>query len=225
MLPAIVNTEVIGQSINARELHTFLVVGRDFSTWINGRIDQYGFEEGLDYTSQRLLPETGEQRGGHNKLDYILSIDMAKELAMLENNDKGKEVRKYFIQCERMLKSPNISEETIFKAVAAALNIHSDVKLSRRLNGPEHASRWKSPLALDLYDYRTQIFPEKTAGSMSALLFKFNFRNVNWSGYENCKTRPNRYLLRALIELAEVRECGEFDCVKGLRLALMELQA
>ena len=88
MLPAIVNTEVIGQSINARELHTFLVVGRDFSTWINGRIDQYGFEEGLDYTSQRLLPETGEQRGGHNKLDYILSIDMAKELAIQSSSPK-----------------------------------------------------------------------------------------------------------------------------------------
>jgi len=65
------------------EAHLFLEVRRDFSTWIKSRIEEYGFIENQDYS---LLPEMGEQtgeqtgRGGHNKIEYALTLDMAKEL-------------------------------------------------------------------------------------------------------------------------------------------------
>lgn len=70
---------------NARDLHAFLQVGRDFSNWIKNRIEQYGFEEGADFVtcSPNLASET---HGGQNKADYHLTLDMAKELAMIENN-------------------------------------------------------------------------------------------------------------------------------------------
>lgn len=88
---------------DGRKLHEFLEVGRDYSSWLNQRIEKYGFIEGVDYV---LLPNSGEQngRGGHNRIDHILSIDMAKQLAMVENNDKGLQVRRYFIECERIAK-------------------------------------------------------------------------------------------------------------------------
>lgn len=88
------------QVVNARELWKVLKVGRDFSTWVKGRIEEVGAVENLDYC---LLTETGEQRGrgGSNRIDYILTLDMAKEMAMLERNDMGRMVRRYFIEAEK----------------------------------------------------------------------------------------------------------------------------
>ncbi|HEI6819311.1 TPA: antA/AntB antirepressor family protein [Yersinia enterocolitica] len=89
---------------DARHLHTFLEVGKDFSTWIRIRITEYGFIENQDFI---LLPKTGEQRkgrGGHNRKDYHLTLDTAKELAMVERNEKGRQIRRYFIECEKRLR-------------------------------------------------------------------------------------------------------------------------
>jgi phage anti-repressor protein len=95
-------TEIGGvptQAVDARELHGFLSVGRDFSNWIKKRIADYGFVEDKDY----LLAQTGEQlpSGTKYRFDYHLSLDMAKELAMVERNDMGRTIRRYFIECER----------------------------------------------------------------------------------------------------------------------------
>lgn len=90
--------------VNARELHAFLGVGKDFSNWIKDRIDKYGFTEGEDFAvcSPNLVSKTGS--GGHNAKDYLLTLDTAKEIAMAENSERGRQVRKYFIACERKLK-------------------------------------------------------------------------------------------------------------------------
>lgn len=96
-----INGELI-QTVNARELHAYLEVGKDFSTWIKDRIDQYSFAENQDYVCSPILGSEG--RGGQNRKDYHLSLDMAKELSMVERNAKGKEARQYFIDCERRAK-------------------------------------------------------------------------------------------------------------------------
>ena len=90
------------ETVNARELHQFLEVGKDFSTWIKNRIEQYGFAEGVDYLLHKFMAQLPS--GSKQKIDYHISIDMAKELAMVERSDKGREVRQYFIECERRLK-------------------------------------------------------------------------------------------------------------------------
>ena len=99
-----VQTATIGetalQTVNARNVHGFLEVGKDFSTWIKDRIRQLGFAEGIDFA---VIPETGEN-GGRPKNEYHITLDMAKQLAMVERNDKGMEARKYFLECERQLK-------------------------------------------------------------------------------------------------------------------------
>lgn len=91
------------QTVNARELHAFLEVGKDFSTWIKDRIAQYGFLENQDFVCSPVLGSEG--RGGQNRIDYHLALDMAKELAMVERNEKGKQARQYFIECERRAKA------------------------------------------------------------------------------------------------------------------------
>lgn len=90
------------ETVNARELHQFLEVGKVFASWIKDRIEQYNFIENIDYG---VFTETGNNlSGGRPSKEYAISIDMAKELAMVERNDKGRQARQYFIECERRLK-------------------------------------------------------------------------------------------------------------------------
>ena len=91
------------QTVNARELHEFLEVGKDFSTWLKDRIEKYDFIENVDYV--RFSPELGKTPyGGRPSVEYHISLSMAKELCMVERNEKGKQARQYFIECERVAK-------------------------------------------------------------------------------------------------------------------------
>lgn len=81
--------------VNARELHEALEIKTQFNKWIE-RMIEYGFTEGIDFWS--FLSKT--QNGGRPSVEYNLTISMAKEVAMLQRNEKGKEVRNYFIQVE-----------------------------------------------------------------------------------------------------------------------------
>jgi anti-repressor protein len=89
------------QTCNARDLWAFVESKQDFSDWIKNRIQKYGFLEGEDYLFHKFMENPS---GGRPTLDYHLTIDAGKELAMVENNAKGREVRRYFIDCERRAK-------------------------------------------------------------------------------------------------------------------------
>lgn len=97
--------------VNARELHKWLGVGKRFATWITDRIDKYDFVENLDYfitipnsgngfNAQKTGKIVDAKTGKVLPKDYVISVDMAKELAMVENSEIGKKVRKYFIRVE-----------------------------------------------------------------------------------------------------------------------------
>ncbi|ELG86651.1 hypothetical protein A311_03569 [Escherichia coli KTE146] len=92
--------------VSARALHKALGVKRDFTTWIKGRIDEYGFKKGVDFefvenlTSPNPVSAKSRQRVEH---DYLSTINMAKELAMVERTEQGRAVRQYFIKCEEEL--------------------------------------------------------------------------------------------------------------------------
>lgn len=114
------------ETINARELHSFLEVGRDYTSWIKGRIGKYGFVENQDYVL--TFPRRGE-RQNVVMTEYHISIGMAKELAMVENNDQGREARRYFIECERKLKTggSNIPQIETAKYIFEAIGVAADV--------------------------------------------------------------------------------------------------
>lgn len=84
------------QTVSARDLHTFLEVSTAFTTWITRRVEEYGFVYGRDF-----LPFLQESSGGRPATEYAITLDMAKELSMVERNSKGREARAYFIDCER----------------------------------------------------------------------------------------------------------------------------
>lgn len=91
------------QSVNARDLHIGLENKKMFSPWIKARIKKYGFIEGEDFVVLLDQPVKQKGSGGHNKTEYFLSLDMAKEIAMVEATAKGRMMRKYFIDCEKRL--------------------------------------------------------------------------------------------------------------------------
>jgi len=96
------------QTVSARSLHGYLGITRDFSTWVKDQIERADLEENLDYIqANSLLPIKGEQtsRGGSNKIEYYLTLDASKSIAMMSKSNNGKEVRKYFLECERVVKA------------------------------------------------------------------------------------------------------------------------
>lgn len=93
------------ETVNARELFEFLESRQRFSDWIKSRIAKYGFIEDVDYVK---VSENYDTLGGTQMaINYYISIDMAKELSMVENNEKGRQARLYFIECENKLKDIN----------------------------------------------------------------------------------------------------------------------
>lgn len=112
--------EVETLTCDGRALHAFLESKQDYSTWIKNRIEKYGFVEGIDFLLHKIVEQNG--RGGHNRIDHELSIDMAKQLAMVENNDKGAEVRRYFIKCERLAKEATAQPKSLPKSNGKDLN-------------------------------------------------------------------------------------------------------
>ena len=90
------------ETVSARELHEFLGNGDMFANWIKHRVEKYGFVENQDFIS--FLVATKKPNGGRPSQEYYITLDMAKQLAMVENNEKGMQVRKYFIECEKRLK-------------------------------------------------------------------------------------------------------------------------
>ena len=93
------NENGVVNAVDARKLHSYLEVGRHFATWIKARIEKYNFIEDVDYVT---LPKSGEleSRGFQTAIEYHLSPSMAQQLAMVENNEIGKKVRKYYIDLE-----------------------------------------------------------------------------------------------------------------------------
>ena len=83
------------QAVSGRDLHAFLGLGRDYTTWFKSMVE-YGFTEGEDFTPVRV-----ESSGGRPGADHVLTLDMAKELAMIQRTDKGKQARQYFIEVEK----------------------------------------------------------------------------------------------------------------------------
>lgn len=114
------------RTVNARELHTFLEVGKDFSTWLKDRIEKYGFVENIDFVKIDS-PKLGNQRGGDRRsIEYHISLSMAKELCMVERNEKGKQARLYFIECEKIAKQksqPFAIPQTLPEALRLAADL------------------------------------------------------------------------------------------------------
>lgn len=116
-------------TLSARELHEFLGIGTEFAKWMQ-RMCEYGFSENQDY--RVFVKNDDNSKGGRPSTDYEITLDMAKEIAMIQRSDKGKEVRQYFLELERRWNSPeavmNRALEYSRKQVKALMEENKELK-------------------------------------------------------------------------------------------------
>ena len=118
--------------VSARDLHEFLEINTEFRKWMPRMID-YGFEENIDFI--KVSQKCHSSLTGQKQVNYALKLDMAKEIAMIQRNEKGKQARQYFIECEKQLKSqvPQLSrKETLqlqlfSKDTLEVVNAHTEL--------------------------------------------------------------------------------------------------
>ncbi|EJX7327868.1 antA/AntB antirepressor family protein [Campylobacter jejuni] len=143
----IYNDKTIGAEINsanAREIFQFLNSLQDYSNWIKNRISHYNFIENQDYIIELVYTK------GRPRKEYYITLDMAKELCMVENNEKGRQARRYFIECEKRLK--NLEAEQMQKlAFHQSLGYKSQLKQQK-----EHYENKIKALKYDL-DHKNEL--------------------------------------------------------------------
>lgn len=120
------HTQDGAQAVMGRDLHTFLEVKEPYTQWFK-RMTEYGFIAGQDFSenSEKLPTSTNV---GRPRIDHIISLDMAKEISMIQRTDKGKQARQYFIECEKRAKTPRIdgSEITRLELIQIAMNAETE---------------------------------------------------------------------------------------------------
>lgn len=119
--------------VDARELHKWLGSKRQFADWIKERIATYKFIENEDYSIVPQISETIRKygntirKGNTKSIEYFLTLDVAKELSMVENNEQGRIARRYFINCEKELRQSTFSLFNQFNKAVLELEKLSDV--------------------------------------------------------------------------------------------------
>lgn len=184
------------QTVNARDLHAFLKVGKDFSTWIKDRIDQYGFTENVDFVKYEDVrsPISGSTKSRpQTAIEYAISIDMAKELSMVERNEQGKKARQYFIECERRAKDPREAlnhvptlRQLLLDNVERVLELQDEVKeLQPLAKSYEHLTRHDGTLCITDAAKALDMRPKDLFAWLQAN--KWIYRragNGHWVGYQ-----------------------------------------
>lgn len=211
-------TERGNQIVDGRELHEFLEVGKDFTTWMKDRIEKFGFVEHEDYKVTMVLPNFGENPlGGRPKTEYTLKINMAKELSMVENNDKGRQARKYFIACEEKLRE--IASQPVKPLTGieyAKLLLESEIKAEETR---KQLSLAKEKITIDAPKV---LFADSIMASESTVLIKVLSTILSQNGIDMGQNRLFEWM-RSNGYLCKVGSRYNLPTQKSLDLGLMEV--
>lgn len=139
------------KAVSARELHAFLGCTERFANWFERQL-QFGFDENSDYVGCKTFNALANQE----LQDYAISIDMAKEVSMLQRSEKGKQARKYFLECERVA---NESKKILTQAEIVLQMAQLNVENERRILSLESENK-EIKEQVNLIDARTTIRPD-----------------------------------------------------------------
>lgn len=184
-------------SVSGRELHEFLGVATPYDKWFP-RMAEYGFTEGRDFSTY-----LSESTGGRPSTNHLLTIDMAKELAMIQRTDRGKQARQYFIQVEKDYNSPE-------KIMARALRI---------------AEKELSTLKLDVERMKPkEIFADSVASSHTSILIGELAKILKANGHETGQKRLFETLRQDGFLIKRKGSDFNMPSQKSMELGLMEIK-
>lgn len=127
-----VKTQGDTQVVSARELYKGLEIAQRFSRWVSNNWDM--FEEGIDYVPCTLSTQQNQYGGTKELDDYTITIDMAKQLAMMVRSEKGKQYRQYFLELERKWNDP---KEVVKRGYAILQNENKQLKIENGILKPK----------------------------------------------------------------------------------------
>ena len=205
-----IQTNEVGENcVSARELHEGLGNKRQFTDWIKQRITRYSFEENIDYIKVSLVSQNCEiktGRGGDTKsVDYIITVDMAKELCMVENNELGRKFRKYFIESEKKLKE--ITKEVKHYEKKKIFNDESPLLMEGKKSDTIYNNFKNNTVRKEL-----ERVINKTGIKVTNIAKAINISDSNMSDFRNNKINFNDEKLELIINI--------LDSAKGLLLLL-----
>ena len=195
-----ITTNEVGEpTVLGRELHEFLGVTTRYNDWFP-RMAEYGFIEGKDFYS--FLSKTSET-GGRPSTDHLLTIDMAKEICMIQRTEVGKQARQYFIQVEKDYNSPE-------KIMARALRI---------------AEKELSTLKLDVERMKPkEIFADSVASSHSTILIGELAKILKANGFETGQKRLFETLRQDGFLIKRKGSDYNMPAQKAMELGLFEIK-
>lgn len=193
-------------TVSARALHTGLGIRSNFTTWFD-RMCEYGFTE-VDYKKCFPNLESG-CNGGQNRVDYLISVDMAKQICMLQRSPEGKQIRQYFIDLEKAWNTP---EQIMARALKVA---DKRIELLKQDN---------AVLAQDVERMRPkEIFADAVAASHTSILIGELAKLLKQNGVETGQRRlftwmrDNGYLIKG-------GSSRNMPTQKGMELGLFEIK-
>ncbi|ENZ3884267.1 antA/AntB antirepressor family protein [Campylobacter coli] len=206
-------------SVNAREIYKYIKITSNFAEWINRRINHYNFIENQDYIIELVYTK------GRPRKEYYVTLDMAKELCMVENNKKGRQARRYFIECEKRLKNIEAEQmqklafrqslgyksqlaqqkekyENKIKALQYDLEKKKELSFKRKLS-KEELLELRKILARDygilcIKEWEMSLVAEKIGKDtvFEAVLNKLEKELKYWQNYEKCEEKWKKILRR-----------------------------
>ena len=176
------------QLINARELHNFLQSKQHFSDWIKKRISDYGFEENLDFIGvhKKMITEAGFFGSRQKEVkEYHITLDMAKELCMLERSEIGRQARRHFIKMEQHAIALATEMQAQMLSIPTFLRNNPD-ELARLITTAQTAFLTANPQAKDFLRYREMGLSYREIGTLlgktkdSVKWMAFKMRNLGF---------------------------------------------
>lgn len=175
------------QAVSARELYEFLDAKAKFIDWCK-RMFEYGFDEGKDF-----ITILGKSTGGRPSIDYALTLDTAKEIAMLQRSEKGKQARQYFIEVEKKYKTltPQYTLPTTFKEALLQLveRVEQNERLETQVKELAPKAEYTDKVLQSVSDWTTTIIAKElgmSAQKLNAELYKLGiqyFQSGSWMLY------------------------------------------
>lgn len=199
--------ESLEPMVSGRELHKQLEVQSNYTTWFD-RMKDYGFTENADYVV--CFPNLeSEGRGGQNKVDHLIKLDMAKEICMIQRTERGKQARQYFIQVEKDYNSPE-------KIMARALRIAEQELSNLKITVTEQAKR--------IEESRPKVlFAESVSASDTSILIGDLAKLLKQNGYDTGQKRLFEEL-RQRSFLMKTGSSKNLPTQKAMELGLFEVK-